>query len=477
MVIRTPKTRPALTVSQVVNKQRVFFVICASLLAVELLDAYAKPARDLLASLQAIEKTGARVSALFMVGDKEVASLRPDTLLNPASVTKVFTAAVALHARGPGHRFETALAIGNDRTLYVKGSGDPSLTSKHLEGLAQCVRDAGVTSVKRLVIDLGPFTPDTLPSGFEKKATDAAYRAGVAGFQVDLNALKITIRPGKPNSPVEVTVSPSSPYVKIINEAITGDGRKRFSLSTFVEDSMLVVKVAGFYGRKDQFVTYRRVPDPALAASMVLLSALAKAGVEVEGSPVTGSMPNDVKVICRHESAPLIEILKPMLKDSINPIAESLLRISGWRGDSAVGFREGTEVLKTFLTERVGLKQGAFRFTNGSGLYDANQVSARSVVRLLQYIRNTPEMAAVMEALPVAGTDGTLKRRFLKTPLAGILRAKTGTLDDVKALAGYAPLKNDRVLIFAILVNGKGKDYRKAIDDAVLSVWRSQNRR
>jgi D-alanyl-D-alanine carboxypeptidase/D-alanyl-D-alanine-endopeptidase (penicillin-binding protein 4) len=456
-------------------------------LALASLPAAAKPSRDALASLRVLEKAGARVGAVFMVGGREVAALHADQRLNPASVTKVFTAALAIDRLGAERKLVTTVALAGgegDQALRVTGSGDPSLVSADLADLARCVREAGVTSASRLVVDPGPFTRDTVPPAYDRKQGDAAYRAGVAGFQVDLNAIQVTVRPGKPGAAAEVDVAPRSDWVRVENSAVTSGPqvkkRKRLAITTVQEDGRLVVRVTGTFRGKEPYATFRRVPDPAAGAAWAMTAALRAAGVEVAGEPRAGSTPADAKVLCRHESAPLADVLKPMLKESLNPIAESLLRLAGARDSSGpVGFGEGVDALAAFLKDRVGLKPDAFRFANGSGLYDANEVSPRAVARLLRYVRETAAMAAVIDALPVAGADGTLKKRFIKTPLSGKVRAKTGTLDDVVSLAGYADLPDGRVLEFAVMIGaGKGGTLdtdraRKAIDAAVLGVWKA----
>jgi D-alanyl-D-alanine carboxypeptidase/D-alanyl-D-alanine-endopeptidase (penicillin-binding protein 4) len=170
------------------------------------------------------------------------------------------------------------------------------------------------------------------------------------------------------------------------------------------------------------------------------------------------------------------------MHDSINPIAETMLRLVGASGrKKPVGFTEGARALGTWLVEKVGISRNSFKFTNGSGLYDANLASARSIVQLLFYSRASTCCDQLDGLLPVAGKQGTMKKRFKKTPLEGNLRAKTGTLDDVVSLAGSASLPDGRMLDFAVLINykpSKGSPAkmnfataRHAIDKSVLAVW------
>ena len=469
--------------------------------------APAKPAPldDALAPLKALEQNGARVGAVFEAGGKVVASFHPDDLLNPASVSKVFTAALALDVLGADRTFEaTVRVVGAEGPvdLYVAGHGDPSLTSADLKALAECVRDTGgVSQVARLLIELEPFDTSSVPPAFDTKSGDPAYRAGVAGFQVDLNALQVTVRPGAKGESPLVAVAPASPYVRVLNQAVTaggkakkGKGQKpgRLAIATGEEGGRVVVRVTGVVPLKGVTTVFRRIPDPAMNAGFVFRAALEAAGVKVERGPAIGGGPAGAREVCRHASPPLRDILNPMLKESLNPVAESLLRLAGAAGAKGlVGFDEGGRALATFLKTRVALPGASFHFANGSGLFDANTASARAVVALLKWVRREAGEAPLIDALPVAAVDGTLKGRFKKTPLAGKVRAKTGTLDDAVALAGYAELPDGRDLTFAILVGAPKCDAdraagcghldahaaRKALDDVVLGVWQAEQGR
>lgn len=443
--------------------------------------------REVPASLLSLEKRGMRVGAFFAVQGREVASHRADVPLNPASVTKVFTAALALATLGADATVETrvvATGRGERRpVLAVVGSGDPMLTSEHLREMAACVRDAGIGQVARLVVDTGPFNHDALPPAYDRKDTDAPYRAGVGGLQVDFNRLVVTVTPGKPGAPPEVRVDPASAYVRVVNEARTArrpPRRRRQSLGVTTGPDPrggLTVRVTGTMTTRGPVVVAKRVPNPATHAGFVFRAALEAAGVRVEGGPEIGRAPEGGLLLCRHRSPAVRDMLVPMLKESQNQVAESLLRLCGAAKSPGrpVGFREGAEVLRAFLTREVGLDPAHARFTNGSGLYDANAVTARAVVRLLDTLRKDDWFRPALAALPVAGVDGTLKNRLKKTPWRGRLRAKTGTLDGVVTLAGTADLPDGRPFAFAILVQGQGKisawAVRKAMDDALIEMW------
>jgi D-alanyl-D-alanine carboxypeptidase/D-alanyl-D-alanine-endopeptidase (penicillin-binding protein 4) len=479
-------------------------LVCLAV-AVMPLHAAGKPDPALLAPLKSLEKRGIRVSADFATEGREVASLNADRMLNPASVTKLFTAAVALHVLGAGRTWDTTVHVSGKgaaaRDIAISSRGNPVLTSKDLTELAACVRESGVASAERLTVVLDPFDRSHVPPAFDQKKGDHAYRAGIAGFQVDRSAIVIAVKPGQPGKPPIVTVTPLSDAVRIENTAVTASppqapkGKARgpeVQVSTEVgQDGRMVVRVSGRAHWKRAIAVTRRVPDPAVFAGGAFKSALAGAGVAVKGRPTFGAVPKGARVVCSRPSPAMREILLPVLKDSINSVAETVLRWAGAEGAARpVGFQEGARVLDAYLKTTVGLDPKTYRFTNGSGLYDANRVSARGIVRLLAHARQDPGLAALGEGLAVGGVDGTLKKRFRGNPLKGRVRAKTGTLDNAIALAGYLDLPGGSTVDFAILANavpcpadgtpapkscGKlpGWAVRQAMDQTLSLVWDS----
>lgn len=450
----------------------------------------AKPVLD---PLKELDGQGFAVGALFSVDGKDLDAINPDLPLNPASVSKIMTSAGATAILGPDYRVATTVSIGTSKhgkELFIKGGGDPLLTDKDLISLAKCVAKMAPGPISRVVFDTGPFNADDVPPAFAQKSTDASYRAGVAGLQVNLNAIAVVVKPTVMNKPPKVSVKPATDYVIIENKASTAGLGKQWAKkmrkdplrieTSRASDGRMVVSVKGIVSSKRSSGVLRRVEDPALNAAGVFTSALASAGVKIgRKSPSPGRTPKNAKVLCSHESAPLSAWLVPVLHDSLNPVAETVLRHIGVKGATGpVGFDRGVAELNGYLEKTVNLPKQAFSFKNGSGLYDANKISARGIVRTLTAIEGTPAGKVVHGKLPTSARDGTMKYRFKKTSLEGRVHAKTGTLDDAVALAGTIDLPDGRHAVFAIVVNSgtckapcrafKLKEVRSAIDRTLL---------
>lgn len=193
------------------------------------------------------------------------------------------------------------------------------------------------------------------------------------------------------------------------------------------------------------------VEDRALACGTVLKEMLQREGIIVNGEVSDGMVPLGAVVIATHLSPPLADILKLMNKPSDNAIAELIFKTLGAEVKGEPGtWQKGRQVIGGFL-EEIG---EVFRVVDGSGLSRYNLVTTELLVDLLVFVYNNFElMPDYVASLPIAGVDGTLRNRMKGMHAEKLLRAKTGTLSGVSALAGYTVTANGEVLAFSILIS------------------------
>ena len=357
-------------------------------------------------------------------------------LHHPASTMKLITAAAALAKLGPDFRFETTLyadAIVNGHVtgnVYLKGKADPVLQEGELAEMVNALRDAGVHSV-------------------------------FGGIVVD------------------------ETYLDSVRE---GPG-------WMWDDKPLGLSALAIRGGA--------VEDRALACGTVLKEMLQREGIVVNGEVSDGTVPRGAVVIATHLSPPLADILKLMNKPSDNAIAELIFKTLGAEVKGEPGtWQKGRQVIGEFLEEiahrdkgilpnrdrevsptegkrdkgvlpnrdREGAPTGMhrdqrsllpeegarlrFRVVDGSGLSRYNLVTTELLVNLLVFVYNDFElMPDYVASLPIAGVDGTLRNRMKGMHAEKVLRAKTGTLSGVSALAGYTVTANGEVLAFSILIS------------------------
>ena len=195
---------------------------------------------------------------------------------------------------------------------------------------------------------------------------------------------------------------------------------------------------------------------------------LVKCGVAVNAPITTDRLPKDVLLICSR-SHRLGEVLEPMMKESDNLYAESMFfQIAATVGKRPATAAHARQIIKTTLT-KAGVTGIPYRIADGSGLSLYNYVTPELMVRLLRYAYLKRDiMAALYPALPVAGVDGTLKKRMKGGAAQGNVHAKTGTLSGISSLAGYCRAANQHLLAFCIInqgimKNAEGRDFQDKV--------------
>ena len=198
----------------------------------------------------------------------------------------------------------------------------------------------------------------------------------------------------------------------------------------------------------------KHAENRAIACGHFLKDQLTQAGVSVKGNVVSGKVPTDAESVAEHLSPPLSHIVKSMNKPSDNWIAEMLFKTIGAEVIGEPGtWQKGREAIGEFLNE-ITDGQNTFRFVDGSGLSRYNLLNTELLTKLLVYMYNNFELMPEFTAsLPIAGVDGTLRNRMQGLYAEKVLRAKTGTLSGVSALAGYTRTADGKVLTFGILIS------------------------
>ena len=312
-------------------------------------------------------------------------------LHHPASTTKLFTAATALAKLGSNFQFET--------TLHAVKTDDPHVIGNlYLKGKGDPV----------------------LESDFILQLYDVFARTGIKSINGDIV--------------VDET------YFDTVRE---GPG-------WMWDDKPFHVSALSVRDLEPDVKTGSR----AIACGKLLKNTLIQKGMTVTGDVITGIVPSDAKIIALHFSPPLSDIIKLMNKPSDNWTAEFLFKTIGAEVKGEPGtWRKGRDVITEFLGENID-EPSAHRFVDGSGLSRYNLVNTELLTNLLVYMYNNFElMPEFTTSLPIAGVDGTLTNRMHGMYAEKVLRAKTGTLSGVSALAGYTNTADGEVLTFGILIS------------------------
>lgn len=454
-------------------------LLTAALAGALLAAAPAQPGDDLSGRLDAALHSralrGSRTAALVVSrSDGRVVYARDaDRALIPASNQKVLTALAALATFGPTHRFPTQVwvepelgADGVAGNLWLRGGGDPALTSEDFWRLAADLRRLGLRRVRGdLVLDDSAFDHERWhPSWGPTSAR--AYHAPVGALTVNYGAFSAAVRPGSSQgAPVQVALDPPTDFLRLVNRAVTGPpgARRALAVDRSAADDAELVTVSGMLplGQEPRDV-YRSVLDPARYAGAVLRMQLQGLGIAVEGQTRLGAVPDTASLLHEFEGPPLAEAVRLFVKFSNNVMGETLVKAMGAQASGQSGsWANGMPAMRSRL-EALGIDTAPLTLVDGSGLSYENRVTPRALVQALEVadrsFRFGPELVA---ALPIAAGDGTLEERA--EGAAYSLRAKTGLLTRVTGLSGYAHLADGGDVIFSVIANGFRSDAASAM--------------
>ena len=403
----------------------------------------------------------------------------------PASTMKLLTSAIAFERFGPNYQFSTdALrdaAVGPDGTLtgnlYLRGDGDPALSGKFLPGgpsapmnrLADLVASNGIRHITGSIIgDASGFDDQKVPEGWLTRYLQASYAARVSALSLNENVVVVAVTPTSAGKPATVVLEPSTSAIPLVaNVRTVAGGGARLG---FRKRGDGTITAGGSIGTRTGTRRYVYiVEDPASFATGALLNALIARGVKVDGGIRLGKTPPTAVKVASLLSPPLASMIAAMNRESINLYAELLFRNAarGPQKDAVGTVANATAVLDTFFASKIGVDTSRLIFADGSGLSTFDRVTPRAQVQLLGYAHRAPWGPWLHSSLPVAGDSELLRRRMRNTPAEGNLHAKTGTTNDVIALAGYVTAVNGEVLAFSFLYNGRDRWTAKAMIDVM----------
>ena len=436
----------------------------------------------------------------------------------PASNAKLFTTALAMATLGPDYRFRTTIeshgSLGADGKLQgdliLVGRGDPDLSNRKFPFAGKAERDGprekilaemadsvvarGVKEIAGDVIaDDSYFAYDPYPAGWSVGDLYFPLGAAVSAIALDENTISIEVRPGaRLGDPASLAVEPWPGYETFGHEITTGPSDSKAKFSVVREPGAKWILLRGTIPLGGApFKLELAMNDPAEYAAHVLQLLLEARGVRVTGqaravhgpppereanpdpvflpapvSPPEAQANPEPLVLAEHSSPPLLESVRVMNKLSQNLHAELLLRAVA-REKAGIGtIDRGLQVEQDFL-KTAGIADGDALLADGSGLSRESLVTPQAVVTLLEFISRQPWADAFLSTLSVAGEDGTLENRMKGTSAAGRIRAKTGTLEHVRAISGYATTLRGAHLAFAMFGNNdprKGQDATPVLD-------------
>ena len=426
--------------------------------------------------------------------------LNADHFFTPASNAKIVTTALALSSLGGDYRFRTTLeskaSLGNDGRLagdlILVGRGDPDLSNRRFpyvgkgermgtteRVLAEMADEAVAKGLREvdgdIIADDSYYPYDPYPAGWSNGDLFFQFGAPVSAIAFSDNTVSVLMEPGgRVGDPATIRTEPAAALGTFSQEIMTGPPSVKSDFAVVRQPGVNFILLRGTIALGHESTRLDiAMTAPAETAALALKQLLEARGVRVSGTaraqhapppysnvagepivpePLPVSPEPNAATLAEHMSLPLLESIRLTNKLSHNLHAELLLRAVGREklgvGSTAAGLKVEREFLRT-----AGVADGDVLLSDGSGLARDDLVTPRAIVTLLRYVSRQPWGGDFLSTLPVAGVDGTLEGRMTGSAASGMIEAKTGEIEHVRALSGYATTLRGEMLVFSIFYN------------------------
>lgn len=426
--------------------------------------------------------------ATFSLSVKDIKSgevvyaYQPDLLVTPASVMKTVTTAAALEILGEEYTFPTTLAYDGtlnagvlEGNLYIKGSGDPTLGSQHLENnptdfLQSWMKALQVAGIKRItgaiIADEGCFDWQGLSWKWVNEDLGSYYGTGSYGITVFDNNYKLILETGE---------SGTKPVIKKIEPKVNLVFHNKLECSSerpneYYISGMPFSKERYLYGfvpcKQKAFMLRGDIPEPALFLAEYFTDYLIERGIKIEQAPSckrmlveAGKWKEDERTeVITTYSPPLKKIVRIVNEVSQNLYADILAKTLGnlyepKAQETFSSFDKGTKMI-THYWENKGLNSSSLWMYDGCGLAVTDKLTANFLTDLLVYMQSKANSAdAFYLSLPLAGQEGSVKNFLKGTSLQGVARLKSGSMTGVKSYAGYIKRGNKEYAVSLFINN------------------------
>ncbi|MBI1837696.1 MAG: D-alanyl-D-alanine carboxypeptidase/D-alanyl-D-alanine-endopeptidase [Flavobacteriia bacterium] len=411
-----------------------------------------------------------------------VAEHHPILSLPAASTMKLFSTATAIEILGPNYRPETRIYVDGEITkdsilkgnLWIRGGGDPTLGSMYynndgyeksfLYTWADTLINLGIKTITgNIIADASEFGYNGIPDGWSWSDMGNYYGAGVSGLTIYDNMIKYYFRTSSiPGSLSQLIYS--TPKIENLQFHNYIEASKVNSDNSYIYGSPYSLDRFGTGAlplNSNSFLVKGSLPDPEFQFSYELYTVLKEKGIVLNGiyqsarkldlSSIKTKYDSSYKLIYTHYGETIQSISNLTNKKSINLFAEHLLCLSGYKANNNGSIANSLKQMEKFWESK-------FDFTglyikDGSGLSRSNAVSAKHFCNLLIEMSKSPNYNVFLNTLPVAGISGTLASVCKNQPGEGRIKAKSGTINRIKAYSGYVETTTGKTIAFAIIVN------------------------
>jgi D-alanyl-D-alanine carboxypeptidase/D-alanyl-D-alanine-endopeptidase (penicillin-binding protein 4) len=431
----------------------------------------------------ALEQVAHRIPAQapgvsIQIADEETGEVvferAPELPQTIASVTKLISTATALHYLGPDYKFKTSFwRRGEIRQgsligpLLVVGGGDPNISGRFygddinavFDKWAEGLRQAGISRVVGdIILNASFFDSEGRHPDWKPDQEARWYQAPISALSYNDNVVLVSIHPGaRAGRPAGVSIDPPVDILRPVTLARTVGRRGRVRVAVARAAGSNAVTVSGTVPlRPASWSTPITIDDPPRFFGKALETRLRSAGITVSGQIVEKAIkPDSFWVPIATTESDLLPTIEVCNKRSQGFYAEQIFKTVSAEKTGRGTWAGSVALAKEFLAS-LGLDPTRFQLHDGSGLSTANRVAAVDLVKFLRAMDRQPFAEVWRSTLAVSGeSEGTLRHRLNDAATRGQILAKTGSLERVSTLAGYARASSGRTYVFAILFNGR----------------------
>lgn len=381
-----------------------------------------------------------------------VVSYNEDTILTPASIFKLLTAYAALEVLGYDKKFQTKIYYSGEikngllnGNLIISGGGDPSLGYEDLFNIASLIRKKGITEISGQLI----YTDDLLISipEINKNQPIATYNPGLSALTLRNSSFFV-------NNNFEHQKTSLIPKINYMN----------FQTIPEMNAPKYIQKHSWIIPEQTQYQL--PIKDPSFFASNILKNILEYHNIEITNDNITQEQQDNIsntKLLLKYSSNSLIKIIRYNLNFSNNLTSEILLlQFANAIKCKYSNLETAANCLQNwYSTKFPELEWNNLKWQNGSGLSTNTNITVLHTLEILKKLYSTGYgINSGVSLLPISGLSGTLKHKFLETPLH--IWAKTGNMYFISTLAGYIFNKEHR---YAFIILANDQNMRNELDN------------
>lgn len=414
-------------------------------------------------SSSGINSSGVTVSVKDAKTGLPVVQIRQKQPMMPASTQKMLTYPVAVETLGDDYKFTTQIFKTNDKDIYLKLSADPYFSTTDLNTLIKALGSNSLVTCREFYIDDTIIDSEEWGEGWQWDNDLNPLMPRYSVYNIDRNLLTLVIRPTIKGSQADVRLTEFYP-VTFMNLVTTGDSDSvKLSRKNNISPDILTLEGTV----KRQVTRTFPVNNPKRYFMMRLDEAVKEQKFDYYGTYPSKSSAGVDKVLLTEVSHSLERAGADILKNSSNYVAETVYKIAGGKYKNKTGTVEDANEMFLDYCKRNNLDTSDIRIVDGSGVSKNNIMTSDFVTSFLVNETKKDNFETYFNTM-AKPSEGTLKNRMLY--FRENLRAKTGSLSDVSAIAGYLTTQKGNMVAFDIMINDHklNSNKKKNLEEEIL---------